>query len=252
MRSTPLSRLAALALALSVGACSDSTGPTPTPVDLATALSEMSLSTYVPDGFGMTGVSGEVAFTPSGCAFTAASQSFTCPSFTQDGITLTRSYQLLNDAGVPQAAFDAGTIAAIRTTQTVKGSVSIGADALTIDHVETMTLSGLRTGTHVLDGTQQTHFTGTFDGVTADQTIATSIVGLQLPDRNSGSKYPRAGTITITASDVPAPGEPPYVSTTVLTFNGTSRVSITFTYGGYTQRCTMDLAAGPEAGLSCS
>lgn len=251
MRSTQLARLAALALVLSVSACSDTTAPEVPPIDLSAALSETSFSAYVPAALGVV-TTPDFATAPSACAYNGATQSFACPDMSANGVTVTRSFQLLNASGTPQPAFDPATISAIRTFTTLKGLVAIGTDAVTFDHNETMTLSGLRTGTHVLDGTQLSRFTGTFDGIPLDETVATTIAGLQLPDRNSTSRYPKAGTITVTTTEPAMAGQPASVSTMVITFNGTSKVSITFTYNGITERCTMDLAAGPSAGLSCS
>lgn len=252
MRSTRVSRLTAVALMLVVSACSDSpTGPGNSSVDLATALSQMSLSTYVPSTLGIGVTTPSFTAVTSTCSYDASAQSFTCPTVNQGGLTATRSFQLLSAAGTPQSAFDAASTSAIRTTSTVKGTTTLGSDAVTIDLNEVMTLSGLLTSTRVLDGTQQSHISGNFSGHAVDETATMTIAGLQLPPQRGPASYPKAGTITM-AINLTTPGQPAYASTMTMAFNGTSKVSVTFTGDGFTEKCTLDLAVAGPGGLTCS
>ncbi|MDB4885771.1 MAG: hypothetical protein JWN79_1209 [Gemmatimonadetes bacterium] len=250
MMSVARPRIALVALAFLAAACSDSPmQPVSPPVDLATALSEMSLSGIVPVSIGPSVSS--LGPTLARCPYAAASQSFACAPLTSGGLTANSSFQLLTASGAPQSAFDQATTAAVRTTNSVTGSTTVGNDVMTIDEHGTMTLSGLLSGNHVLDGTQTAHITGTFSGFTMDETTLTTVSGVVPPIRGSGNPYPRAGTITMTVTDAASGGIPASTMVMALTFNGTSKVDLTITHGGTTQRCVIDLASGGTTGAGC-
>jgi hypothetical protein len=135
---------------------------------------------------------------PSACTYVAASQSFTCPTQTVNGVTITLSYTLLDAAGHPQSSPNIATTAAVRTLSTVKGTLTLlpgnaGAisGTLTLDRTEDMTLSGLLTGVHTLNGTASVTSVSvaTLDGqsinfTSVDKSTTTNVV---LPKSGSAS-----------------------------------------------------------------
>lgn len=245
MRLALRTPLTALALAFVASACSDSpTQPEALSADLTAALSEISVSTMVPASLGtrvpFAGAMPLVSPQSTHCAFASSTQSFVCAPMSLNGVTIERGFTLLSASGAPQSAFERGSTAAIRSTSSVTGTMTYGADVLTIDQHETMTLSGLLTGDHVLDGTQVAHFTSTTAGRMMDETVNTTIAGLRPPA--AGSSYPRSGTVTTVVSSGSLGGVSIGSSTLVMTFNGTSTVTLTITTGGVTQHCTLNMA----------
>lgn len=250
MRLSPHLRLAAAGLVLAA-ACSDSPTQPSAPEELSAALSEMSLGSLVPD-LAATGFAPSAGISPANCAFAASSQSFVCAPVNAGGITVNTTFTLLSASGAAQSAFDRATTAAIRTSSAIAGTMGTGAQAITVDGQQTMTLSGLLTGTHVLDGTQVMHMSGAaFAGGAASQTITTTttISGLVLPDHAKGEKYPRAGSITSTMTGPLSTGLSGFTMTMV--FNGTSKVDLTVTMGGITDHCVLDLEATSAAVPAC-
>lgn len=241
-------RLAFVALALGAAACSESAVGPSQPVDLPTALSEMSISSIAPLEVS-SGVSvPSLSVVPSRCSYDAALQSFACAPLTSNGFTITSAYTLLSASGAPQSAFDAATTAAIRTTTTLSGSTVLTGDTLHLDAHQTMTLSGLLTGHHLLDGTQVAHMTGHLAGSSLDETMTTTIAGLIPPTPGSANPYPGGGSIIFTMVDASFPAG---TVTMTMVFNGTSKVDVTISAAGLPpQHCTIDLANAASGG-SC-
>lgn len=253
MRRPSRARLVAVLALLAAGACSESsTAPARGPVDLPTALSEMSLTSYLPAGATAGGAIPLSSVNAAGCAYNGSVQSFVCAPVTTAGLTINSSYTLLSSTGAPLAAFDAATTAAIRSTMTVNGTMGTGTSALQVDERQVMTLSGLLTGQHVLDGTQVAHLTGTVSTQRFDETITTTIAGLVPPDRPGAGAYPRAGTITMTIAGSTIATPSTSGITLVMKFNGTSKVDVTISGLGTTQHCVIDLAVASAAGLGCA
>jgi len=233
-----------------VGCGSDSSvAPRHQPADLGTVLSEMTLpsiaGSLVPGAPALPSTS---ALTPSSCSYSAASQSFTCPTVTVSGITLTRSFTLLSASGTPQSQFDPASTAAVRTNSTSAGTISSAGSTITVDSRDELTLSGLLTGVHVLNGTSLTHLSGTEPASITPFTItmSTTIANLVLP-ATAADKWPKSGQIImdITDSELGAAG----TEHITLTFNGTSKVVMTMTSGGFSFNCTIDLASqAPSCG----
>jgi len=249
MRFPRLSR-SFLALAIVTGACSDSpTGPDKS-LALDEVLNEMSLSTVLPGGIGGPAGLSASATVPTNCSYSASVQSFVCAPVTSRGITVTHGYTLLSASGTAQPAFDAGSTAAVRTTLSATGRTTVDQMATDIDMQQTMTLSGLLSRTHVLDGTQVLKMSANIVGAaTIRFTSNTLVEGLVLPERGAASPYPRAGSITMTLVDADQVASGPLVMKMV--FNGSSKVAVTITHGGITQRCTIDLAATGPGGSTC-
>lgn len=238
-------RVIALVVAVAtLAACgSDSSvAPDHPPADLGTVLSEMTLPAFA--GSFVTGAPAvpTAALVPSSCSYSAASQSFTCPSVTASGITLTRSFTLLNAAGTPQSQFDPATTAAVRTNSTSAGTIDSPGMTITVDSKDDMTLSGLLSGVHVLNGTSVMHMTGTESGgTTYAMTTNTSIANLVLP-ATAADKWPKSGQIImdITGSMLDVEGAEGPVRV-IMTFNGTSKVAMTMKLGDFSSSCTIDL-----------
>lgn len=246
MRLVPRLALAAAA-ALLAGACSDATAPARS-TDLPTALAELSLGNVLPPSMS---VGAQLpALSPSAsCPYDAARQLFACAPVTVNGVTVTQGYTLLTASGTPQAAFDAASTAAIRSDMTAAGLRRDATDSLAIDARQSLTLSGLLTGRHVLDGTQNAHLKGTSAGVPLDETMVTTIAGL-LPPAN-GARYPGGGTVTTTITDASTSSGSFTVIMTIV-FNGTSKVDVTISGGSFSTHCIVDLANPGSAGTACT
>jgi hypothetical protein len=249
-------RLAALAAILTLaGACSDSTGPSDVqPADLSQVLAELQPSSIAPlaDQLSAVPLSSVGAPAPSSCSYDGASKSFICPNVSVTGITVSRSFTLLDASGAPQTAFDKTTTAAVRMKTTFAGTITSGGTTLAIDQRQDVTVSGLLTGKHTLNGTSLVHMTGSIAGPTAipvATTISTTITDLVLPRSSSGSQWPQSGTIAATITDSSASGIPPTTTTVTIRFNGTSKATVAITVNGVTVTSTVDLAnPGPVRG----
>lgn len=248
----------ATAAALFAAACSDSPSSptTSSSLDVGAALAEIGRGTptAVRGEMGASALGAGAPIVPSACSYVAATQNFSCPPVNANGLTITVSYTLLDAAGHSQSTPDAATTAAIRTVSTVKGTTTVsGASSftgtLTIDRTDDMTLSGLLSGVHTLNGTGA----GTSESVltinglnvhtsTTDRSTTTNVV---LPRSGSGSAWPVSGTIASDQTLVSATGSSPSLTTnihTVVTFNGSSNITLVVTVGGTTINCTLNLS----------
>ncbi len=233
--------------------CSDSAvGPErPQPAELARLLGEMALpalsglaSTLAP-----VSVPGLASPSLSGCAYTAASRSFVCPAVLTNGLTITQSYTLLDAAGTAQVEYGPSSTAAVRTNMRSTGTIAGGGGSVAVDQTQELTLSGLLAGAHLLNGTSVARVaaskaSGTLAPFTS--TTTSTISDLALP-ASAGAQpaWPTSGTITLDATvetAVAGVARGAAVTHALITFTGTSRVVVTFTTGGLTDRCTIDLA----------
>jgi hypothetical protein len=228
-----------------VSACgSDSSvAPDRRPADLGEVLTEMSLPSFtgaiVPELSMMPSAS---TLTPSSCSYSGTSQSFVCPVVTVSGLTLTRSFTLLTASGTPQSQFDPTATAAVRTSSTMAGTIASDGITFTLDGHEELTLSGLLTGIHVLNGTSVMNMHGTDASSSGPfaMSITTTIDKLVLP-ATPADKWPKSGSILMDLTDN-------FDGTSMtmhmqMTFNGTSKVLAVMTSDGFTTRCTVDLAS---------
>lgn len=231
-------RALALVLAAAVAACSDSTGPDL--VNLDDVLTEVSdVEGYSTMGATLGGAPMMPSHTsaPGPCNFVAASQSFVCPPVTHGGMTMNRSYQLLDASNSPMSAFNPATTAAVKTIMDMSGAPTMPAGVTaTITHHSEQTVGGLLTGTRTLTGTATSRYIVTTDAQ-VDTMNTTTATNLTLPTRASGSRYP-SGTVTTQMSSSIRPGTGITVTTT---FNGTSTATMTMTVAGVTQTCTLNL-----------
>lgn len=222
--------------------------------DVSAALAEISRGTPTAARaeLGTSAVVAAGAVVPSACTYVAASQSFSCPTQTQSGVTITLSYMLLDAAGHPQSAPNVATTAAVRTLSTVKGTLTVPQGPVTgtlaIDRTEDMTLSGLLTGVHTLNGTANgtSVSTTTVSGqsinfTSVDKSTTTNVV---LPTSGSSSPWPVSGTITSDQALTSTSGSLSGLKTTihaVITFNGSANMVVTITIDGKSSTCTINM-----------
>lgn len=259
MTLTRPTRLAVAAAALFAAACSDSPLQPASSANLDAALSEMSLSSLAPAGIlGMGVPAPSTALVPSQCAYASGSQSFVCAPLSFNGLTYDRSFALLTTSGAPQAAFDPATTDAVRTMTSVTGTMSFsgltgsstsGSISSTVDDHSTMTLSGLLSGRHVLNGQDDLKLTTTGLGSAPFITTMTTTISGLVPPAN-GSHYPQAGSITAVMSGLDA-GLGSSTFSMTMVFNGTSKVDVTMVDGGTTTHCTLDLANMSASASAC-
>lgn len=198
---------------------------------------------------------------PASCPYAAASQTFVCPPFTSGGLTVSLSYALLDAGGKSLSTPDRNAAASMRTVGTVAGTVTLPASSgpggtFTVSQRQELTLSGLLTSTHRLDGTSTARVDGTVTAggatIPVSTTMTQTIAGLAYPAGAAAGaqQWPASGTITVDATT--STGASAAATTRmVMTFDGTSTVTLTLTSGGTTQRCTLNLAS-PGAAPSCT
>jgi hypothetical protein len=247
--------LPSLALAAAV-ACGGDSATAPTsypPATLDQALAELSIPALSAGDNSFVDLGAAApSLDPTRCAYSATVQSFVCTPISESGITINQSFTLLTASGAKQSAFDAATTDAVRANTTVAGTLVEQGTSLNLSGQQQITLSGLVSGPHVLNGTSTLTAAGTVvDGTTSypvNITVATSIANLVLPAHESTSSqlWPSSGSVTV---DVNGSIGPVSVSQarTVITFSGTSTVNVTMTGGGVTKSCKVDLTkAAPE------
>lgn len=247
--------LPSLALAAAV-ACGGDSATAPTsypPATLDQALAELSIPALSAGDNSFVDLGAAApSLDPTRCAYSATVQSFVCTPISESGITINQSFTLLTSSGAKQSAFDAATTDAVRANTTVAGTLVEQGTSLNLSGQQQITLSGLVSGPHVLNGTSTLTAAGTVvDGTTSypvNITVATSIANLVLPAHESTSSqlWPSSGSVTV---DVNGSIGPVSVSQarTIITFNGTSTVNVTMTGGGVTKSCKVDLTkAAPE------
>lgn len=258
-----LRALAVVVLATAMGACAGDgpTGPGDEPLELSQVLGEMSVpdistatAPMMPVRVGAPALPG---ISTAGCSFVAASGDFVCAPVTHGGLTITRTFTLIGADGAHLSVPDKAKVASIHMITTVNGTLSMtggsgSPSTLTIRDRQDLTLSGLLTGSRTLDGTGESHvegalpMSGSLSSMTMDsrQTISR----LVLPDPRSGKHYPSSGTITADV-DTRIEGGTGSLRSTVhseMVFHPDGKAVITFTSGGVTGQCTIDLAAqGP-------
>jgi hypothetical protein len=241
-----------LALATLAAACgADSSTAPAAPVTLDQALSELSAPALSAAAASFdAGQPALPALAASRCAYQASSQSFTCTPVVASGVTVTQSFTLFDGAGAPQSAFDQATTSAVRANTSVAGTIQEGAQTFTIDGQQELTLSGLREAVHTLDGTSTVHITGVGGTLPLETTVTTTITGLKLqpPTADGTHPWPKAGTIVVENSTAIGDASPAVIRATI-TFNGTSKVTVTIAGPGVSGTCAIDLAA---AAPSCS
>lgn len=251
--SSPVrSSVAAVALVVAAAvACHDSTGPSSDPVTLDQALAELSIPALTAAGRTFVDMSAAApAFDSTSCAYSADEQKFICTLISERGITLRQSFTPFSVSGVKQAAFDPAQTDSVRATNVVDGTLTEGGTSVRVYGQYELTLSGLVSGPHVLDGDASIVVAGTVDDGTStypvNVRVNTAITKLVLPAGTAGSAvaWPSSGRIYVSVSGSTAPAALNN-SSIVIQFNGTSTVGVTMTPGGGLAGavgCTVDLA----------
>ena len=246
----------ALALAVLVSACGSdsSTGPSnDQPATLDQALSEFSnpaISAANTAFFDARASAPMLAL--SRCAYAGGSQSFVCTPFSANGLTINQSFTLLSGSGAPQSAFDRATTNAVRSNSTTTGTLSEGGTTLDVNATQELTLSGLVSGPHTLNGGSTTKLKGQiadiFGTSALDATLTTAITNLVLPAKTAATTqvWPTSGTIVVESSGTVGTAS---IGTTriTMTFSGTSKVNVSRTGPGGNLTCTMDLTKLDQA-----
>jgi hypothetical protein len=191
---------------------------------------------------------------PANCAYAANVQSFVCPSQTVLGVTVSQSYTLLSARNDAQSAFDIKGTAAVRLRTTLHGRTSLNGSDLAVDGDETLTMSGLLSGTHTVDGTSALYLVGTLmaangvGGLTAtpiNTSINATVSQLVLqtfPSAVSAVPYtmPLTGTIRV-ENRTSIGGQAQTLSTAVFPYDGTDRLVAVITRDGTTHTCEIAL-----------
>jgi hypothetical protein len=251
MRYTTHCRIAVLALVALVSACkSDSSvGPSnPPPATLNQVFSEMSLpalSGAVRGAAPTTGTMSLMPPVPNGCSYDASTHGFVCPTFpTATGVSVTQSYMLYDKAGNSQSQYDPASTDAVRIITTMAGKETSGTFSSTINSTQDITLSGLQSGLHVLNGTTNLHLTTQDTGLPTagpiDDTVVATFANIVMP--SGTDKWPQSGTLTIDGTSKVTGLAGPVSVHMVMTFNGTSKVPLTIGDGTHSSPCTIDLA----------
>lgn len=255
----------AVGLAAVLAACGADTrtGPTARPVDVSALVAAASNTTYNTMARSLVLLPAVVPspVNTANCRYSSASQQFVCAPVTSNGLTFKAAYQLLDASGHPLSVVDATMLAAVRAitdldgtssfVSTTSGSVSV----TTIHSHSDNTLSGLLSDKHILNGatTERDTLSSVLGGIATKLAITASTTTAALDVSASGG-YPASGTITSDATTSSTFGSTttPLTTTThaVVTFNGTSIVTITLGIGSATERCTLDLAHASN--ISCS
>ena len=240
-------QLSVLALAVVAGACgSDSTGPTNyPPATLDQALAELSIPALSAGGTSFVEIEGGPSLDPTSCPYSAAVQSFVCTPISESGLTVNQSFTLLNASGGKQSAFDPASTNAVRANTTVGGTLVDLGTSVSVDGQQELTLSGLISGPHVLNGTSTISLAGTVEDETStypvDIEVTTTIANLVLPPNATAQAWPSSGKITVELNGSAGPISFTQARTTI-TFTGTSTVDVTVTGGGLSKSCKVNLA----------
>jgi hypothetical protein len=249
--------LATLTLAIVADACtSDSIVAPDRPVaSLDAALSEVTVPAldYASATFSGAGMV-TPAITSARCQFDGTSSSFICDALTGNGLTLNQHYTLLDAAGSKLSTFDAEKTTGLVVNSAVSGTATgySGGNpvTLTVDGQQELTLTGLGSAQHTVNGTSLTLTTLTrSDGAVppVTSTITTKVVDLVIPiaSRSNPGQWPTSGMIELQSSTdlgyvIPLDAT---IATTsaALEFSGTSIVKLTITTQNGTQTCRVDI-----------
>ncbi len=188
------------------------------------------------------------------CTF--ANGTFTCNATTRNGLTVTRTIQLLDAAGHAQSAFDTATTNTITEKVTVAGTFTRRDSATsTVQEGSTRTVSGLASGStqRTVNGTSAGTETTTGKDTAGTYTVArvagdtTKDVVIPVATMANPRTFPTAGTI-IRAMQVTLTrtGKTPASASRreVITYNGTTTATLVITENGTTRTCSLPLPFG--------
>jgi len=247
-------RFVTIGMLVAVGSCSDSTSPTSDVDALVDQMSGNGIASYSTAALAASGVTTTPVAVPSAssssCSFTASTQFFDCAPITGGGLTITRSFQLLDASGQALSTMDPAAVVALRTVTSIKGTptplAGTNLPTMTIDRHEDATMSDLKSATHVLNGTSTQKVTLALPSgtMTSDESSTTS--NLLLPKPTPTVHWPLGGSIT-TDRTMTFPGVAPQTSQDVISFDGTSVMTVKHTLGTISFPCKIDLSKPPGA-----
>ncbi len=184
------------------------------------------------------------------CTFSASTGRITCPDFTRNGLTISRSYALYDAADKLQEKRDSNTVK-INTQVWARGTVEKDSAKVTIDRKSDLTATGIQRGStrRTLNGTEQGSSTmehKTSKGKMVSKVVfSDTTVGLVLPQNDSTQKWPLAGTVIRSHSGtrgIEGSSESRSFSyRAVFVYDGSSTVKITITANGQTKSCVRNL-----------
>jgi len=199
---------------------------------------------------------------PSACPFQAASESFVCAPIVAGGLTLSQSFTLVSATGAKQATFDKATTSWLRVSSTITGTrAENDFTTTTVDGEQELTVTGLLTDRHTVNGSSTTRLARVEEGSSSAQpvltTVATKLKNVVLPLVPPGAPvaWPLSGSMELlntTFADYPPPlpGPGPVVSGVVVVFTGTSTVEVALTSRAGTIACHVNMAI--VEGVGCA
>ncbi len=245
MRPSRYTLLAALALAAFCGS-RDTTGSA---IDVNVLVDQTGIAAYSAAALsaaapGVTAAIPIPSSSTSACAYSIANQRFDCAPTTVKGLTITRSYALLDASGHSLSVANPTAIVSIHSITDLKGTLTgtgPSGPSMTIDRHEDATLTDLQATTHVLNGaaTQRLDFATTALTFSSNETSTTA--NLRLPAVTAATHWPLGETIT-TDRTMTIAGLSAATSHEVLAFDGTSVLTLTRTSGNVTTTCRFDLS----------
>ena len=246
---------------LAVG-CSSGTEPT-SAFDATSLVAEMSSSTSQTQGvtasLATQGVTASLpAPTAAGCAYSASSQSFVCPSVTMNGMTITMSYFLYDASGHSLSVLSKTSVDAIRTVMDMSGTTTpMRADmsgSISMTRHQDQTMSGLLSGNHVISGTASATMSGTMmmsgSSLSMSSTEADTTLNLVPPAAGGSAHYPQSGTQIMNQTTTMG-SQGTFGVRTAITFHSDGTATAVTTIAGQTHTCTINLAS-PTLAPSCS
>lgn len=184
------------------------------------------------------------------CTYSSATGRITCPDFTRNGLTISRSYALFDAANRPQEKRDSNTVK-MNTRVWARGTVEKDGGKVTIDRKSDLTATGIQPSSpnRTLNGTEQG--TSRIEHQTSKGKVISAVVfgdttiNLVVPKHGSPRKWPLSGTVIHSHSGtrtVQGHSESKAFSRrTVSVYDGSAVVKITITVNGQTKSCTRNL-----------
>ncbi|HEX7018619.1 MAG TPA: hypothetical protein VF159_01305 [Gemmatimonadaceae bacterium] len=260
MRASTWKVLVTTCAAVALTACGweSPTRPSRT-VDLNVVISQMTApDDSLPDmgvpaapGFQLAPSVGAAAtLVPRACTYSASLSGFACPPRGVNGLTITGSFYLYDDAGRALGLLDPIKTASVRTVTDAQGAERLSSFNLagtgTVTQHSDMTMTGLHAATLTLNGTTAVRHDVTLtspDSMHLVVDVTTTRKDLVLPAPGSTDRYPKSGSITIdgtTRWSVVGKAPDSVAARAVFRFDGTSIVVGTLTSGASTTVCTYD------------
>ena len=236
-------------LMLAIAACDSASGPE---LDdaflmdaalLGIAAGQASMPGALMDG------SGDPGRTPA-CAFVAESGRFECSPESREGITITRSYALYDNAGTVQDKRGENTDA-MNTRIEASGTRTHTNGQMTVQRSSNMTVTGLAAGSaaRTFNGSESGTVSGTRTTtrgtMTSTETFEAATVDVVKSADRAAHPYPLSGTISRSATTTTSIEDGQARTRTrseVITFNGTNLVQVVITHNGVSRNCTRDIA----------